>query len=214
MKLSSLTSLSAICLSVIAQTLIIPPALTQSIYLPPSQSSSVLTDIPFDKAMPIDEAYRKEFENCDKKDIFKGIKMPAFRGCSGDPNNLKALLKLPDGTIFWESKLSLDIDGSWKACKGGGAPTTQCPTSFNWSTETREPNKFVDPDNFSYIVIPTTNTAGGNDKEFRNKTGVGFGDLGIVIYKDKIVPIFVADGGPNNKMGEGSSSPSSINWGG
>ena len=31
------------------------------------------------------------------------------------------------------------------------------------------------------------------------------GDLGIVIYKDKVVPVFVADGGPHNKLGEGSS---------
>jgi hypothetical protein len=138
-------------------------------------------------------------------DTFKGKAMPQTRKCSGDRNNAKALLKFPDGTIFWESKLSLDIDGSWLACKGSGAPTSQCPTSFNWKTETQEPNKFVDPDNFPYVVIPTTNIGGVNDKEFRNKTGINMGDLGIVIYKDKIVPVFVADGGPHNKLGEGSS---------
>ena len=182
-------------------------ALAQPIpYTPPSQSVTTLTDIPFNKAVQVDEVYRKEFENCDKNNIFKGVKMRNFRECSGDPNNFKALLKLPDGTIFMESKLGLDIDGSWKACKGGSAPTTQCPTSFNWSTETKEPNKFVDPDNFPYIVIPTTSVTGGNDKEFRNKTGISFGDFGVVIYKNKIVPVLVADGGPHNKIGEGASS--------
>ena len=173
-------------------------------YTPPSQSSTALTGIPFDQAVPLDETYRKEFDKCDTRDTFNGKVMPSSRKCSGDRNNAKALLKFPDNTIFWESKLSLDIDGSWLACKGSGAPTSQCPTSFNWSTETREPNKFVDPDNFPYIVIPTTNLT-GNDLEFRNKTGIKFGDLGIVIYKDKIVPVFVADGGPHNKLGEGSS---------
>jgi hypothetical protein len=181
-------------------------ALAQTTYTPPSQSATALTDIPFNKATPVDEVYRKEFENCDKNNIFKGVKMRDFRKCSEDRNNFKALLKFPDGTIFMESKLGLDIDGSWKACKGGSVPTSQCPTSFNWSTETKEPNKFVDPDNFPYIVIPTTSVTGGNDKEFRTKTGISFGDFGVVIYKNKTVPILVADGGPHNKIGEGASS--------
>ncbi len=180
-------------------------ALAQTVYTPPTQSASALTGIPFNQAVPLDEAYRKEFANCDANNVFKGQTMPSTRRCSGDKNNVKALLKFPDGTIFWESKLSLDIDGSWKACKGGRGPSDQCSTSFNWSTETQEPNKFVDPDNFPYIVIPTTNLT-GNDLEFRNKTGIKFGDLGIVVYKDKVVPVFVADGGPHNKLGEGSSS--------
>ncbi len=155
-------------------------ALAQTTYTPPSQSATVLTGIPFDQAVTLDETYRKEFDKCDTSDIFKGKSMLGGRKCSGDKNNAKALLKFPDGTIFWESKLSLDIDGSWLACKGSGAPTSQCPTSFNWSTETQKPNKYVDPDNFPYIVIPTTNTDGSNDREFRNKTGIDMGDLGIV----------------------------------
>jgi hypothetical protein len=86
-------------------------ALAQTTYTPPSQSATALTDIPFNKATPVDEVYRKEFENCDKNNIFKGVKMRDFRKCSEDRNNFKALLKFPDGTIFMESKLGLDIDG-------------------------------------------------------------------------------------------------------
>ena len=180
-------------------------AFAQTTYTPPSQSATALTGIPFDQAVPLDETYRKEFDKCDTSDTFKGKSMVGGRKCSGDRNNAKALLKFPDGTIFWESKLSLDIDGSWLACKGSGAPTSQCPTSFSWPNVSKIPNKYVDPDNFPYIVIPTTNIDGSNDREFRNKTGINMGDLGIVIYKDKIVPVFVADGGPHNKLGEGSS---------
>ena len=184
------------------------PAFAQVSYTPPTQSASVLQDIPFNQAVPVDEAYRKEFEKCDKNDTFRGFSLPIIRRCKNDPNNVKALLKFSDGTIFIESKLSLDIDGSWLACKGQGAPTSQCPTSFNWPTETQEPNKFVDPDNFAYIVNPTFNfqssDTGGN-KLFEKKTGVKLGDLGVVVYKDKVVPVFIADSGPYNKLGEGSS---------
>jgi len=185
------------------------PAFAQVSYTPPAQSASVLRDIPFNQAVPVDEAYRKEFENCDQKDTFRGFSLPIIRRCKNDPNNVKALLKFSDGTIFIESKLSLDIDGSWLACKGQGAPTSQCPTSFSWPTETQEPNKFVDPDNFAYIVNPVSNFQKSNDpggnQLFEKKTGVKLGDLGVVVYKNKVVPVFVADSGPYNKLGEGSS---------
>jgi hypothetical protein len=134
--------------------------------------------------------------------------MPPFRQCSGDANNVRALLRFPDGTVFFDSKLSLDIDGSWLACKGSGAPTSQCPTSYNWPIRVNpgeQHKRFVDPDNVPYIVIPTTDLAGRNEREFRRLTGVEIGDLGIVVYGDVVVPVFVADGGPHNKLGEGSS---------
>lgn len=201
-----LLSVMGICLILINWTA--SPTLAQVSYTPPTQSVSALKDIPFNQAVPVDEAYRKEFENCDKRDTFRGFTLPNIRKCKDDPNNVKALLKFPDGTIFIESKLSLDIDGSWLACKGQGAPTSQCPTSFNWSTEIQEPNKFVDPDNFAYIVNPTFNFQSSDtsgNKLFEKKTGVKLGDLGIVVYKDKVVPVFIADSGPYNKLGEGSS---------
>lgn len=207
MKFRVLWILKIALVWILGVTLLPMTALAQSSYSPPSQSATALQSIPFDRAVPIDEAYRKEFERCDRENIFKGQTMSGFRRCSTDPNNVKALLKFPDGTVFFESKLSLDIDGSWKACKGGGAPTTQCPTSFNWPNVTKEPDKFIDPDNYPYIVIPVFNGVSGRaDSEFRNKTGINMGDVGIVIFNDKVVPVFVADGGPHNKLGEGSSS--------
>ncbi len=176
-------------------------------YSPPSQSTSVLQGLPFNQAVPIDETYRQEFDRCDRSNIFKGRAMVGFRKCSTDPNNVKALLKFPDGTVFFESKLSLDVDGSWLACKGSGAPTSQCPTSFNWPNISQRPNQFIDPDNYPYIVIPNFNSVSGTaDREFSNKTGINLGDVGVVIYKDKVIPVFVADGGPYNKLGEGSSA--------
>lgn len=101
-------------------------------YQPPVRSAAAVTAIPFEKALPVDEGYRSGFINCDKANRFRGQVMPPFRQCLGDANNVRALLRFPDGTVFFDSKLSLDIDGSWLACKGSGAPTSQCPTSYNW----------------------------------------------------------------------------------
>ena len=76
-------------------------ALAQStIYTPPSLSANVLKDIQFKQAVPLNEDYRKQFELCDKENTFNGETMKGFRKCSGDPNNVKALLKFPDNTVF------------------------------------------------------------------------------------------------------------------
>jgi hypothetical protein len=185
------------------------PLLAQpTTYQPPARSAAAVFGIQFDKALQVNEGYRSEFINCDRTNRFRGQVMPSFRQCSGDANNVRALLRFPDGTVFFDSKLSLDIDGSWLACKGSGAPTSQCPTSYNWPIRVNpgvEHKRFVDSDNVPYIVIPTTDLAGRNERESRHLTGVEVGDLGIIVYENVLVPVFVADGGPHNKLGEGSS---------
>lgn len=179
-------------------------AYCQKNYMPPGESLPQLYGIDFIKADPVNEDYRQIFVNCDneKKSV-----------CHNDPNRLKALLKFPDGTIFYESKLSLDLDGTWLACSGMPGETDQCATAYQWTafpteeeyeSEDRkyifyEKKAFVDGEKFPYIVIP-------EDPRFSELTGLSTGDLGIVIYRDKIVPVFVADTGPEErgKIGEGS----------
>lgn len=173
-------------------------------YAPPASSAPVLTGIKFETATPVDESYRNEFHRCDTLNKFKNQTMSGHRKCSNDQNRVKALLKFPDGSIFFESKLSLDIDGSWKACNNAGS-TDQCPTWFRWKNQTGNA-RFVDADKFPYVAIPIAGLNGVNDPEFRNKTGVDKGDLGVVVFRDKVVPVFVADGGPHNKLGEGSTA--------
>ena len=173
-------------------------------YTPPAASAAVLRDIDFDSARPLDEAYRAEFDRCDRENIFEGVRMTGFRRCSNDPNRARALLKFPNGTVLIESKLGLDIDGSQKACGNPGA-ADQCPTWFEWPDLPR-PDRFVDSDKFPYVVIPISGLRRRDDREFRDKTGVDKGDLGVVVFKDKVVPVFVADGGPHNKLGEGSAA--------
>jgi hypothetical protein len=173
-------------------------------YTPPPASASALRGVDFAKATPLDEAYRAEFVRCDRENIFEGVPMTGFRRCSNDPNRLRALMKFPDGAIFIESKLGLDIDGSKKACSDPGA-ADQCATWFEWP-DMPKPVRFVDSDRFPYVVIPIAGLRGRDDREFRDKTGVDRGDLGVVVFRDKVVPVFVADGGPHNKIGEGSAA--------
>lgn len=176
-----------------------PPA-----YTPPPASASVLRDVDFAAARPLDENYRAEFDRCDRENIFRGVRMTGFRRCSTDPNRVRALLRFPNGTIFFESKMGLDIDGSRKACTDPGLADL-CATWFRWPGLTGNA-RFVDSDKFPYVVIPIANQRGRSDPEFRDKTGVDQGDLGVVVFRDKVVPVFVADGGPHNKLGEGSAA--------
>ena len=64
----------------------------------------------------------------------------------------------------------------------------------------------MDADKYPYVAIPIARPDGSSDREFRDKTGVGKGDLGVVVFSDKVVPVFIADGGPHNKLGEGSTA--------
>src|SRR2546423_5614918 len=179
-------------------------------YTPPPASAGVLRDVDFNSARPVDEAYRAEFDRCDRENIFEGVRMTGFRRCSTDPNRARALLKFPKGTIFIESKFGLDIDGSQKACSDPGS-ADQCSTWFEWPGLPK-PARFVDSDKFPYVVIPIAGLGGRDDREFRDKTGVDKGDLGVVVFTDKIVPVFVADGGPHNKLWEGAAALFKAIW--
>jgi len=173
-------------------------------YKPPAGSAKALSGIDFSKAVAIDEAYRKTFEDCDRNGK-----------CKTDPNNFRAFLKFQDGTVFYESKMSLDLDGSWKACGCGIAgKSDQCRTTHLWDPKYPSDEEyfaekdrcrfyreqaFVDAENFPYMVIPSGSKFGG-------MTGLAAGDLGVVIYGDRVVPVFVADTGPTARIGEGSAA--------
>jgi hypothetical protein len=186
---------------------------TAADYRPPQVSQPLLTAIDFQAAQPIDEDYRAQFQRCDDKNEFRGHQLTGWRQCSGDKNNVRALLKLPNGAILWESKLGLDLDGSWKAWNDKGAADLR-GTWYQWPRvcpdSERDDQKLcqreqVDAEHIPFAVIPI---AGPDEtgREFREKTGIGKGDLGVIIYRDKWVPVLVADGGPYNKLGEASAA--------
>jgi hypothetical protein len=179
------------------------------VYKPPQMSAGLLSKIKFERATDVDKDYKKTFDECDK----------VGNRCNSDPNKLKTLLRYGDKALFFDSKMALDLDGSWVGCNCGNnmGLVDQCSTSYFWknfpndydTTPKKERCKFytnqdfVDSNKIPYIVIPQK--FGDYFKINGNKTDF-LGDLGVVIYKDKIVPVFVADQGPAFRIGEGSAS--------
>jgi hypothetical protein len=191
-------------------------------YTPPPASAALLSGIDFNAATTIDEAYKAEFANCDESNTFRGFTLTGHYRCksqnaqghdTSDRNNVKALLRLSNGAIYWHSKMALDVDGSWAAWHGLKG-TTQKYTSYFWSDQPdhKKQSAQVDPDRFPYFVIPadgiaaiTHGQAAAIGAEFSTKTGLAIGNLGVVVYKGKWTPAFIADGGPFMRLGEASS---------
>lgn len=163
--------------------------------------------IDFSRSTPVDEAYRQQFTDCDQRNIFQGIALTGFAKCTGDPNRLTRLVRfdtvpgLPGDAIAFTSKLGVDYDGSFVAAHTPGM-TDQKDTSEEFPGADGTPVP-TDSDQVAYIVIPNSGPRSLRGA-FSQKTGVQLGDVGIVLFQDHVVPVIVADGGPFNKVGEGS----------
>lgn len=178
-------------------------------YKPPTKSANLLTAIDFQKGKEFDLPYKKSFDDCDKV----GGK------CNSDPNNLKTLLRFGDQAVYFDSKMALDLDGSFVGCNCGNnmGLVDQCSTSYFWESFPGDydntPKKdrckfyrnqdFVDSNKIPFIVVPKKF---GNHFKVNNKKVNFVGDLGVVIYKDKMIPVIVADEGPAFRIGEGSAA--------
>jgi hypothetical protein len=218
--------------SVVAAVIWLTGAAVAQTHVPPAASADLLRGVDFSKAKPVDEEYRKQFVACDGdapgevgKNKFRGFTLSGNYRCSTDPSRIKVLLKLADGAIYWESKMALDVDGSWAAWSGTKWTNSQgqvikttdlCGTSLKWGpvpggNDCKHPEAQVDPDRFPFVVIPTNGikkiTGDAHTKlgaEFRDKTGLDMRDIGVAILKGKWTPVFIADGGPFMRLGEGS----------
>jgi hypothetical protein len=133
--------------------------------------------------------FRARFRECETHDTCDGIKQK-FR-CSTDPSRNTALLRFPNGTIFFNGKMGLDADGSPLSKKRGG--TNLPETSFRFDIPG---HPSVDADKIPYIVLP-----GGG---FASELGLEQGDIAAVIFEGQVTFALVADEGPKCKIGEGS----------
>jgi hypothetical protein len=177
----------------------------------------------------VSEAYRKKFEGCDKTDRFGTVKFPIrrangtirFFGCKSDPSRLTRLDGVPPAgaapkAVLFVAKLAHDRDGSPSVCSGAAGPTDQCGTSLMLNPTAKHPCLIhtgsgkqcvpVNAEEVPYVVIPTAAPPGIDAHEFRTRTGLGFGDYGVVIANGRTIPVIVADGGPAYKIGEGSTA--------
>lgn len=199
-------------------------------YRPPAVSVALLAKVDLAHARPVDEAYRRLFTVCDGlmpggkgKDTFRGHRTP--RRCSSDPSTVKALLKLPDGGVLWESKVALDVDGSYAATSGirwldakrrVRNTTDQCGTALQWRkvrvSDCKDAEAQVDPDLFPYVAVPGAATGFlpkaervAAQRAFGKTIGISLRDMGVIVYRDRWTPVFVADVGPVFRLGEASS---------
>jgi len=153
---------------------------------PPSRSLGLLQGVSFADAIDAAPDLKKTFDDFDKTP-----------GGKSDPNNCKALLRFPDGTIFWSSKMAIDADGP-AAGPGRKSGVQLDPDSGQSDTSFHYPNtsKGLASELVPYIVLPLGS--------FRSKTALHVGDMAIVIFGDKITGAICGDLGPPNKIGEGS----------
>ena len=153
---------------------------------PPSSSLGQLQGVPFSSAIDAAPDLKQIYDDFDKT--------PDGRN---DPNKCKALLKFPDGTIFWSSKMAIDADGP-AAGPGRRSGTQLDPGSGQDDTTFHYPgtNKGLASEVVPFIVLP-----GGS---FGSKTDLAIGDMAIVIFGDKIAAAICGDLGPTKKIGEGS----------
>ena len=81
---------------------------------PPSASSAVWQGLDFGLAIPVASDCKAAFDAADEQPH------------NQDPSRCKALLRFPDGTVFWSSKMAIDADGpaagrtaQWKQARPG-----------------------------------------------------------------------------------------------
>jgi hypothetical protein len=178
---------------------------------------------------PISESYRAMFGACDRADTFGSVRFPirtktgAIRwfGCRTDPSRFTRFVQVPatgsaSRAVIFEAKLAHDLDGSPAACSGAGGITDQCATSLMLDPTALHPCVIPSPtrtrcvpvnaDEIPYVVIPVAAPPGIDAGEFRRRSGLDFGDYGVVIANGRTIPVIVADGGPAYKIGEGSTA--------
>lgn len=185
------------------------------------------TGLPVPRGMPIDEAYRQRFAQCDRSDRFNSVQFPIkvngkirWYGCMSDPSRFTRFEAFTaNGTkpaaVLWEAKLAHDLDGSPKACNTPGR-TDQCGTTLMLKPTANQPCPAVitdqpyclpvNADKIPYIVMPASAPSGIDGGEFRQKSKLRVGDIGMVIANGKRVPVLIADTGPAYKIGEGSTA--------
>jgi hypothetical protein len=156
-----------------------------SSFKPPSASAGQCNGIPFRDAVDVAQENKQIFDDFDQT------------RAKNDPSKCKAILRFPDGTIFWSSKMAIDADGP--AAGPNRLPGSkldidsgQDDTSFHFP----DSGKGLPSEIIPYVVLP-----GGS---FRSNTGVALGDLATVIFKDKVTAAICGDIGPSKKIGEGS----------
>ena len=163
--------------------------IAQVSFVPPTASAAAVQGVPFSSAQSVGNQFRQRFKECESHNTCDGVKQKF--GCSLDPSRNTALLRLPNGTIFFDGKMGLDADGS-PIAKKNATGTDQPETSFRFSVPG---SPSVDADKIPFIVLP-----GGG---FGSTLGLQMGDVAAVVFNGKVVLRSLPTRVPSAKSVEG-----------
>jgi len=176
-----------------------PPAspTTPDRYSPPVKSRGLLTGVPFDRATRAGQKYTDRFKRWDVT--------PKGRV---DPSLCPGIYNFDGGVVFFEAKMAIDADGSPTQSvldSSGGA---------NKHTSYEFPGSIgINAEVVPYYVVPTFDDPArarpnvpfeGSGDRFVVDFGMKHGNLGVVIFEDRITGAIFADEGPAMKLGEAS----------
>jgi len=106
---------------------------------------------------------------------------------------LKKMFTLPDGTLFIDSALQTDADGSPRF-REIDPDAGQAETSLSFDGEEGQ-RQWVNAETVPYVVLPL---------HFYRNMGVQLGDVAAVVWQGHVAYAVFADEGPDHLMGEGS----------
>lgn len=116
-------------------------------------------------------------------------------------DHVDALFKVPGGTsdvLYFESNLDLDTDGK-------KSPGIVYEGTHQSQTSLRYPNgESMDSNEIPFFVLPGIHTGVGVDQMTLGGVTFTLGDIGAILYRDKIEFAVFGDFGPRGKIGEGS----------
>ena len=154
---------------------------------PPTAKATFLRNVRFDQAERVGEKYLQKFALADQ------------HLCPRDPSRCRTILRFGDDTVYFESKLAVDTDGSPRARDIDPNPAdASLSTSWTYPGTTKP----FDAERIPYIVLPQRDRRNGDN--FLTDMGLTLGSLAVVIYRNRIAGAIVADAGPSLKIGEGS----------
>ena len=162
-------------------------------FTPPTASKKLLEGVPFDLATDTATDAKARYDAFDKTAAGKS-----------DPSKCKALLKLPDGTIFWSTKMAVDADGAPSAPGRPDGKKLDPGSGDDETTLTFADGGFLSSEAHHYVVLPQGRTSSGKNNGKPFHPDLSLGDVAIVIFRDKITAAVCGDFGPNFKIGEGS----------
>ena len=181
-------------------TLMTSPAafsITPDGYKPPAKSLELVKGIRLDHAVRVGQKYGDQFKRWDNSSKGKS-----------DPSMCPGIYRIGNDVLFFEAKMAIDADGSTTDSVLRSSSGADKHTSYQFAGDIG-----VNAEVVPYFVVPTF------DNPARAKPGVPFegsgdrfiadfnlkhGNLGVVIFEDRITGAILADEGPAMKIGEAS----------